>query len=182
MIHYSPVPTVGSAADVTNIRAFLQQAVNHYPRLVAFCITLALPHRAIPSHYRALILRFYTEVWQRIGEYSWQRQQARRSSPPTLLRWIWASTSAPECRVVLLMNLDTLGAVRDEGALRDISEIIRKAWLTVTGTDRNGVTNIMPIILNRSGRGTFTTPFNQLSAQVKSMVEPLATARTGVTG
>ncbi|EDV4865798.1 hypothetical protein JQ99_001988 [Salmonella enterica subsp. enterica] len=26
---------------------------------------------------RALILHFHTEVWQRIGELSWQRQQAR---------------------------------------------------------------------------------------------------------
>ncbi|MCU6244334.1 DUF3296 domain-containing protein, partial [Enterobacter asburiae] len=78
------------------IRMFLQQAVDHYPRLVAFSFTLTLPYRESMADYRSLILRFHTEVWQRTGEYSWQRQQERQSSPPTLLRWIWEAASAPE--------------------------------------------------------------------------------------
>jgi hypothetical protein len=82
------------AAAPATIRMFLQQAVDHYPRLAAFSFTLVLPYRDNMADYRALILRFHTEVWQRIGEYSWQCQQAHQSSPPTLLRWIWASTSA----------------------------------------------------------------------------------------
>ncbi|MGU0161296.1 hypothetical protein ACVXHB_20195 [Escherichia coli] len=49
-------------------RAFLQQAVDHYPRLVVFCFTLTLPYRESMADYRSLILRFHTEVWQRIGE------------------------------------------------------------------------------------------------------------------
>ncbi|HHA2250020.1 TPA: inovirus-type Gp2 protein [Enterobacter ludwigii] len=181
MKHSSPT----NIADAVNIRTFLQQAIDHYPRLVAFSFTLALPYRAIHTDYRSLILRFHSEVWQRTGEYSWQRQQARRSSPPTLLRWIWASTSAPQCKMVLLLNLDTLVAGGHIGLAENvhqaISEMLREAWLTVTGAERNGVTDITPIILNRSGRGTFTTPFNQLTAQVKAMATPLATARTGVT-
>ncbi|WP_439413121.1 DUF3296 domain-containing protein [Enterobacter ludwigii] len=164
------------------IRMFLQQAVDHYPRLAAFSFTLLLPFHESMTDYRSLILRFHSEVWQRIGEYSWQRQQVRRSSPPTLLRWVWESASAPECKMVLLMNLDTLGRVHDESAQQAINEMLSDAWLTVTGAERNGVTSITPIILNRSVRGTFTKPFNQLTAQVKAMVAPLATARTGVTG
>ncbi|PWI77083.1 DUF3296 domain-containing protein, partial [Enterobacter sp. CGMCC 5087] len=85
--HYS-VAAGGNASDAANTRAFLQQAVDHYPRLVAFSFTLALPHHDTMADYRSLILRFHTDVWQRMGEYSWQRQQARQSSPPTLLRWI----------------------------------------------------------------------------------------------
>ncbi|MGJ3448762.1 DUF3296 domain-containing protein [Enterobacter sp. PTB] len=175
----------GNAVDAANIRAFLQQAVDHYPRLAAFCFTLVLPYRESMADHQSLIFRFHTEVWQRIGEYSWERQQARQNSPPTVLRWIWASTSAAECRMVLLLNLDTLGAGCHAGfaenAQQTISEILRGAWLTVTGVEHNSVTNITPIIINRSGRGTFTTPFNQLTAQVKAMAAPLATARTGVT-
>ncbi|MFZ5001168.1 YagK/YfjJ domain-containing protein [Enterobacter asburiae] len=187
MNHYSQTTTSGSAADVANTRAFLQQAVDHYPRLAAFCFTLALPYRESIADYRSLILRFHTEVWQRIGEYSWERQQGRQSSPPTLLRWVWESesASAPQCKMVLLLNLDTLVAGGHIGLAENvhqaISEMLREAWVTVTGTERNGVTDITPIILNRSGRGTFTTPFNQLTAQVKAMAAPLATARTGVT-
>lgn len=91
------------------------------------------------ANYRSLILRFHTDVWQLMGEYSWQRQQARQSSPPTLLRWVWESASAPQCRMVLLLNLDTLGKAHDESAQQAISEMLRDAWLTVTGTERNGV-------------------------------------------
>lgn len=86
MNHYSPVPTVGNAADVANTRTFLQQAVDHYPRLAAFSFTLALPYSENMADHRSLILRFHTEVWKRTGEYSRQRQQARRHSPPTILR------------------------------------------------------------------------------------------------
>ncbi|EPJ4230225.1 MULTISPECIES: hypothetical protein [Klebsiella pneumoniae complex] len=89
----SEIADAGSSTPAT-IRMFLQQAVDHYPRLAAFSFTLVLPYRDNMADYRALILRFHTEVWQRIGEYSWQCQQAHQSSPPTLLRWIWASTSA----------------------------------------------------------------------------------------
>ncbi|WP_228150273.1 hypothetical protein [Klebsiella variicola] len=40
-------------------------------------------------------------------------QQARHRSLPTLLRWIWETASAPECKMVLLLNLDTLGTGRN---------------------------------------------------------------------
>ena len=79
---YSPSIVSGNSTDTTNTRAFLQQAVDHYPRLVVFCFTLTLPYRESMADYRSLILRFHTEVWQRIGEYSWQRQLARRHLPP----------------------------------------------------------------------------------------------------
>ncbi|AHE72538.1 hypothetical protein M942_04405 [Enterobacter ludwigii] len=88
--------------------------------------------------------------------------------------------------MVLLMNLDTLGEGRNvqsvESAQQAISEMLREVWLTVTGAERNGVTNITPIIINRSVREAFTVPFNQLTAQVQMMSAPLATARTGVVG
>ena len=61
----------------------------------------------------------------------------RRHSPPTVLRWLWESVSAPECKMVLLMNLDTLGAWRDEVVQQEMSGILREAWRNVTGTDSN---------------------------------------------
>lgn len=91
----------------------------------------------------------------------------------------------PQCRMVLLLNLDTLGTIRDvqliESARLAISEILRDAWLTVTCIERSGVTNITPIIINRTGRGDFTTPFNQLTSRVNAMITPVTMARTSVT-
>lgn len=84
---------------------------------------------------------------------------------------------------MLLMNLDTLGAISNvqliENAQQAISEIIRDAWLTVTDTDHCSVTNITPIIVNRTGKGTFSAPLNQLQTHVQAMCQPLATAKTG---
>ncbi|WP_447868301.1 hypothetical protein [Rahnella aceris] len=45
MNNYSPVASGGNTADAVNTRAFLQQAVDHYPRLAAFSFTLKLPYR-----------------------------------------------------------------------------------------------------------------------------------------
>lgn len=168
------------------IRMFLQQAVDHYPRLVAFSFTLTLPYRKTMTEYRSLILRFHAEVWQRTGEYSRECQQERRHSPPTILRWLWEAVSAPECKMVLLMNLDTLGVVRNtqrvENALQAISVSIADAWQTVTGVDHDTITNMTPLIINRAVPGVFTTPFNQLKAQVQAMEVPVATTKTGATG
>ena len=180
MNHYSPELTAGNDADAASTRVFLQQAVDHYPRLAVFSFTLVLPHHDTMADYRSLILRFHTEVWQRTGEYSQARQQARHRSPPTLLRWIWEAASAPECKMVLMMNLETLGRVHDESVQQGMSEMLIDAWITVTGANRKDVTNITPVILNRAARGVFTTPFNQLTAQVKAMTVPVTLARTGI--
>lgn len=177
---YSPVTVSGNLTDTINTHVFLQQAVDHYPRLAAFSFTAQLPHSDTMPDKQALITRFHTEVGQRIGEYSRQRQQERRSSPPTLLRWVWESASTSQCRMVLLLNLDTLGTSRDEHTQQAMNDMLKEAWLTVTGVERNCVTNITPIILNRSGRGTFIAPFNHLKAQVQAMGQAVATARTGV--
>ena len=99
------------ASDAVSTRAFLQQAVDHYPRLAAFSFTLKLPYLETLNEYRSLILRFHTEA---AFSYRSMAALARQSSPPTILRWMWESVSAPECKMLLLMNLDTLGAWRDE--------------------------------------------------------------------
>lgn len=68
-------------ADAVSTRAFLQQAVDHYPRLAAFSFTLKLPYREAMSEYRSLTLRLHTEVWQRTGEVPANiRSDARRSA------------------------------------------------------------------------------------------------------
>jgi len=183
---YPPAANASNPTAPVNILTFLQQAVDHYPRLAAFSFTLALQYRDSMADYRSLILRFHTEVWQRTGEYSQERQQARKNSPPTLLRWIWEAARAPECKMVLMLNLDTLGTERNpqlaDSALQVLNTIIAEAWQTVTGTASAGVTAITPLVISRTGRGTFTAPFNQLKAQVQTMLEFVATARSGVTG
>lgn len=179
MNNYSPVASGGNTADAANTRAFLQQAVDHYPQLVAFSFTLKLLYREALSECRSLILRFHIEVWRRTGEYLRQRQQARRHSPPTILRWMWESASAPECKMVLLMNIDTLGAWRDEVVQQEMSGILREAWRTVAGTDNN-VASMLSFIISRTEGCSFAPPFSQLQSRVNEMISPVMVARTGV--
>ncbi|BBJ57071.1 hypothetical protein EAS17NKHM_004670 [Enterobacter asburiae] len=102
-----------------------------YPRLATFSFTLKLPYCEAMSVYQSLILHFHTEAWQRTSQYLRQLQQARRHSPPMILRWMWESVSAPECKMLLLMNLDTLGTWRDEVVQQEMNGILREAWHTV---------------------------------------------------
>lgn len=88
----------------------------------------------------------------------------------------------PECSIVLLMNLDAMGASRGESVPKTISEIIRGAWLTLTRSEHNGATSIVPIILNRAGSDDFSTLFNQLRTQIQTMAATIATGRTSITG
>lgn len=57
----------------------------------------------------------------------------------------------PECKMVLLMNLDTLRAWRDEVVQQEMSGMLREAWRTVTGTDSN-VTSMASFIISRKER------------------------------
>jgi len=179
MNNYSPVASGGNIAGAASTRTFLQQAVDHYPRLAAFSFTLKLPYREIMNEYRSLILRFHTEVWQRISEYSEQRQKERRNSPPTILRWMWESVSAPDCKMVLLMNLDTLGAWRDEVVRQEMSGLLREAWRTVIHADNN-VTSMLSFTISRTKGCSFALSFSQLQTRVNEMISPVMVARTGV--
>ncbi|CAD5358519.1 conserved protein of unknown function [Enterobacter cancerogenus] len=183
---YPSATTAGNAAHVAHVRAFLKQAVDHYPRLAAFGFTLRLPCCENLADYQSLMLRFHTEVWQRTDEYSRNRQQARRHSPPTVLRWVWGATSAPVCRMALMMNLDTLGGGNNsqfnDNALQDMSEIICDAGQMASGVRYDAVTNMILLTISRSGRGGFSSPFNQLKAWIQVMDAPVSMVRTGIAG
>ena len=109
-------------------------------------------------------------------------QQARRHSPPTLLCWVWSSTCASECQMVLMMNFDTLAPIAQpvDSPLLAFSGIIRDAWRRVTNGEHEGVMDITPLVINRSTQGAFALRYSQLQARVQGMTLPVMTARTGV--
>ncbi|MDN8599751.1 DUF3296 domain-containing protein [Citrobacter sp. S2-9] len=183
-MNHSYIKATGAdSADVVSTRTFLQQAVDHYPRLAVFSFMLELPYRETMNEYRSLVSRFHTEVWQRIGEYSGKCQQARRHSPPTVLRWMWETVSEPECRGIMLMNFDTLGTVRNppliENTLQEMSALIDDAWRKVTEAESRAIT-MSSFIISRSDRCSFTQPFSHLLTRVNDMASLVMTARTGV--
>ncbi|WP_436883527.1 hypothetical protein [Enterobacter asburiae] len=53
MNDYPDSAAAGNAADIAGIRAFLQQAADHYPRLAALSFKLVLAHHDTVADYRA---------------------------------------------------------------------------------------------------------------------------------
>lgn len=64
-----------------------------------------------------------------------------------------------------MMNLDTLvggnNSQFNDNVLQDMSEIICGAGQAVSCARYDAVTNMTLLNINRSGRGAFTSPFNQ---------------------
>ena len=85
-----------------------------------------------------------------------------------------------------MMNLDTLGGGNNsqfnDNALQDMSEIICDAGQMASGVRYDAVTNMILLTISRSGRGGFSSPFNQLKAWIQAMDAPVSMVRTGIAG
>lgn len=128
-------------SDVNNvmlIRRVLQQATDHYPRLVALGFTL---HYANCHSYdnvqqgKALLLRFHDEAYCRIGDYSKIRIEAGKPSQPTLLRWLWEAESTLSCRMMMLFNQAVCSHPRHDSSamdgVREVMSLLVAAWREV---------------------------------------------------
>lgn len=85
-----------------------------------------------------------------------------------------------------MMNFDTLGGGNNsqfnENALLDRREIICDAGQMASGFLYDVVTNMTLLTISRSGRGGFSSPFNQLKAWIQVMDAPVTMVRTGIAG
>lgn len=95
--------------DAQRINHVLQAAIDHYPRLAAFKFSLQgantdalfLPDKTtqhILNHPArsdigapASVLSFHAAVGHRLGNHVLTRIAAGKTSPPTLLRWVWGN-------------------------------------------------------------------------------------------
>jgi len=100
-----------------------------------------------------------------------------------VLRWLWEAAGKQESRMVLLMNLDTTGTVRNtsltDSVLQEMCAILNDAWQAVVKAESR-IGNISSFAISRSERGAFATPFSQLRSVVQGMTSPVMTARTGI--
>ncbi|MDX7510891.1 inovirus Gp2 family protein [Citrobacter sp. S39] len=121
-------------ANVSLIRATLQQATDHYPRLAALGFTLqhANPHS---QQNRAQLLRFHAETYCRIGKYIQARLSTGKPSQPTLLRWLWEERNTSACRMILLFNLAVCYYPRYDASpaegMQAMTALLTAAWSEV---------------------------------------------------
>jgi hypothetical protein len=120
-------------ANVSLIRATLQQATDHYPRLAALGFTLqhANPHS---QQNRAQLLRFHAETYCRIGKYTSAAQYRKTvTTHASALALGGENTSA--CRMILLFNLAVCYYPRYDASpaegMQAITALLTAAWSEV---------------------------------------------------
>lgn len=113
--------------EIQQVKRVLQQAVDQYPRLTGFLITL--PHRD-----QNTVQLFQNTVYQLLNDLVVTRQMSGKQVSPTILRWIWEAPSVQVCRGLLLMNQDTFCHPRHDifgDCIETIEALIREAWRAI---------------------------------------------------
>jgi hypothetical protein len=144
---------------------FLQQAVDHYPRLAAFHFSLRLPGPFCGD----LQNRFQQDLRLCIDAFVNQRQSQGKPAPPTRVRMLWGIDHSGNTGVLLLLSQNTFHSVRHDKSLQhaqeDMAALISDVWGSVTGA------GLLPsaitcLSVNRDQPEAFTTQSGNLSALV----------------
>ncbi|MGE6142514.1 hypothetical protein ACQJ1T_08755 [Klebsiella pneumoniae] len=169
--------------NVMLIRRVLQQATDHYPRLVALGFTLQYGNSHSCDNVQQgkdLLLRFHAEFYCRIGDYSKIRIEAGKPSQPTLLRWLWEAESTSSCRMMMLFNYGVCSLPRyDFSASDGIQEIISllvAAWREVE--PEGELKEIMVHQVERTKTAAFDKRYAELRDAALQMASPVAFAKS----
>lgn len=100
MTHCQAPPADTHAESSGILRKVLQQAIDQYPRLATFLLTL-------PGVTPEAVQHFHDSVYQQVSGLAATRQLSGRPVPPTILRWIWTFPPGQTGRMLLLLNQDT---------------------------------------------------------------------------
>lgn len=84
-------------AEMQQVKRVVQQAIDQYPRLAVFRLTLDCPGPET-------IGCFQDTVYRQVSELAATRQLRGRPSPPTILRWIGSNISPHSYQTLLMLN------------------------------------------------------------------------------
>ncbi|EDA1463683.1 inovirus-type Gp2 protein [Salmonella enterica] len=116
------------------LRRFVQQAVDHWPRLLVIHFTLHSGTENIPKQQ---INAFYEAVYHRIHDHTIPRCNVGQPSPPVLLRWLWEKQGGAAVRCLLMMNQNLFCHAcyerRSGEGYAQLADLLRSAWGTVCG-------------------------------------------------
>ncbi|HHQ8364284.1 TPA: hypothetical protein ACSUN1_000581 [Salmonella enterica subsp. diarizonae] len=172
MTDYSRYPAISRDADAGLIRTVLQQAIDQYPRLAAFLLTLPAPER-----------HFHDVVYQQVREMAISRRLSGRPVPPTVLRWMWEKKNDPgqSCRHLLLMNQDTFCHPRYDVPADRCSDtmeaLLRDAAGTINDVRHHPLPEITVFRVDRSRPAQADAQYSRLRDCALSLV-PGVTARS----
>lgn len=160
--------------EMQQVKRVVQQAIDQYPRLVAFLLTLpGITPEAVPH--------FHDVVYQQVSELAVIRQLSGRPVPPTVLRWIWASPPGQTGMHLLLLNQDTLCHPRydrpPDRCFETMETLLRQAWEAVDIPQRGKLPDITVFRVDRTIPAQADAQYSRLRECALSLV-PVATARS----
>lgn len=169
--------------NVTLIRRVLQQATDHYPRLIALGFTLHYGNCHSCDNVQqsnAQLLRFHAEAYCRIGDYSKIRIEAGKPSQPTLLRWLWEAESTLSCRMMMLFNFGVCSLPRYDSSasygIQEVMSLLVAAWREV---ELGGeLTEIKVHRVERTKPADFDKRYAELRDTAMQMASPVAFAKS----
>ncbi|EKQ3378343.1 hypothetical protein J4W70_14690 [Escherichia coli] len=114
------------------IRRFIQQAVDHWPHLLAFHFTL---HSVEGNIDERQIHAFYRAFYRQVSTFIIQQSHAGYPSLPVVLRWLREKQGGAAERCLLLFNQALICPSRasvtvDEGGSQ-LTELVQQVWRTI---------------------------------------------------
>lgn len=110
------------------IRRFVQQAVDHWPNLLAFHFTL---HSAEGNINGQQIHAFRTSFYERITE----RNHTASPAPPVVLRWLREQHGGATIRCLLLLSQASICHLRVSATVDEecsqVVDLLQQAWRVI---------------------------------------------------
>ncbi|EBS1452007.1 TPA: hypothetical protein ACNJYU_001535 [Salmonella enterica subsp. enterica serovar Newport] len=153
------------------IRRFVQQAVDHWPNLLAFHFTLHSAEGNINGQQiHAFCTSFYRQVHERITE----RNHTASPAPPVVLRWLREQHGGATMRCLLLLSQTSIchprvSATVDEECSQRV-DLLQQTWRVISADGQCRVERCF-----QAARGDTSEQYVALKTAVQSL-RPLVIA------
>ena len=116
-----------------DIRRFVQQAVDHWPHLLAFYFTL---HSAEGNINGQQIHAFCTAFYRQVQEHITERNHTASPAPPVVLRWLREQHEGAQIRCLLLLSQTSIchprvGVMADEECAQ-LVDLLQQTWSVIS--------------------------------------------------
>ncbi|HBA7227659.1 TPA: hypothetical protein J1300_003076 [Escherichia coli] len=117
---------------VGNIQSFVQQAVDHWPRLLAIHFTLYSTEGVCGQQIQIFCSSFHRRVHERITE----RNHTVSPSAPVVLRWLQEQYEGAPIRYLLLLSQTSIchprvGVMADEECAQ-LVDLLQQTWSVIS--------------------------------------------------
>ena len=157
-----------------DIRRFVQQAVDHWPHLLAFYFTL---HSAEGNINGQQIHAFCTAFYRQVQEHITERNHTASPAPPVVLRWLREQHGGATIRCLLLLSQASIchpraSATVDEECSQRV-DLLQQTWKVISAGGQCQVERCF-----RVARGDTSGQYVALKTVALSLGLPVVTAIT----